>query len=295
MPLGSAKKRILLVAGALGLLFAVALLLWPGPDLTIDVMDVGDGDAVLLRTGWTEVLVDAGPDRSVMAGLGESMPLFDRRIEAVILTHPHADHVTGLVHVLRRYRVDRIYYTAPGETPEWQATVAAAEASGVPMELIASGAELRMSQVRLGVIWPPPNFGSAHGDENDYSAVVRVGSPEDKTSDWALLTGDATPAVEAELVGRGLLRPAALLKVAHHGSRFSTTASFLKAVAPSAAVISTGTKFKNHPAWSVLERLRRSGTDVARTDLDGHVRYEFNRTTFSRVPAWRSTWPPIIP
>lgn len=266
----------------------------PAPHLVADVLDVGDGDAVLLRSGSVEVLVDAGPDRAVLGGLGECMPLFDRYIEAVILTHPHADHVAGLIHVLRRYRVGEVLVTEPGDGELWSAVEAALDKVGVPIRILRSGTTISLPRADLAVLWPPPGFRSSANDPNDYSAVIRAGPSGSKDSTWVMLTGDATPAVEAALLDSGLSGPTDVLKVAHHGSRFSTTAGFVGAVRPRLAVVSTGDRFANHPAWVVLERLRRAGAEIYRTDLDGHLRFSFSGSGPRAITGLLAVWPPIL-
>lgn len=296
---GPRLSRAWAVAVCVALIFLAWTFLRPSAELVIDVLDVGQGDAVLLRHGREEILVDGGPDASVLTGLGESLPLLDRRVETVVITHPHSDHFVGVVHVLRRYRVERIFYTVAADTAEWRLLVAAAAERGVPMEKLAAGWDATLGDNRLEALWPPPDFTSPEDDSNDFSAVLAVASVRAENSESAshgaragageraraLLMGDATAMVEDSLLAAGAVPRAEFLKVAHHGSRFSSSVAFLKAAAPEVAVVSVGKNSFGHPAWAALERLRRVvpvAAHVLRTDRGGHVRVTW-RNSFPRV------------
>jgi competence protein ComEC len=221
------------------------------------------------------------------------MPVFDGRIEAVVLTHSHADHVTGLIYVLKRYRVGQVYYTDSGHGAVWEEVRRVAGESGVKMTRLPAGQVIALPGAEVRALWPPFGFESGRDDANDYSAVLAVGPRDAPDQVWALLTGDATPLIEGRLLSQ--LGPVQLLKVAHHGSRFSTTAAFVNRVRPVWAVVSTGSRFKNHPAWIVVERLRLSGAELWRTDRDGHVRFRFYADDFKASDGWLAAWPPVLP
>jgi competence protein ComEC len=281
---------LLAAAAALSLTW---LVFRPAPALVTDFLDVGMGDSILMRVGREELLVDGGPDASVLSGLGESLPLLDRRIETVVVTHPHADHVTGLIYVLRRYEVGRLYYAAGSDTPEWRDLVRTAGERGVPMTKLAAGDEFRLGGETFDVLWPPVGYAPPKDDPNMYSAVIAAHREDGEAADL-LLVGDATPEVEAALLEAGTVPPATVLKVAHHGSRFSSTAAFLVAARPKLAVIEVGKNSMGLPTWAAIARLAKAGAEVLRTDRDGHVRVTFDEAGDYHVTrGWFAAWPPV--
>ncbi|HEX8903756.1 MAG TPA: DNA internalization-related competence protein ComEC/Rec2, partial [Longimicrobiaceae bacterium] len=263
-----------LAAGAAFLLLPLAAA--PARGLEIAVLDVGQGDAIALRTpGDRWVLVDAGPwDEDFDAGARRVLPYLRahgaRRLEAMVLTHPHVDHIGGAAAVMRGMHVERLI--EPGlafGTPVYLHTLAEAESTHVRWAAARQDRTLRIDGVELTFLWPTADVLDAPADANDISAVVRLRYG----SFTMLLTGDAPDFVEHALVTRyGEALRAAVLKAGHHGSRTASSEEFLEAVHPALAVISCGRRNKyGHPAPETVERLREDGIEVARTDLDGTV------------------------
>ena len=238
------------------------------------MLDVGQGDAILLesRTG-RRVLVDGGPDpERLLLELDERVPPWDRHVDILVLTHPHEDHVAGLVRVLERYRVGRVFEPGmQGTSPGWEAwdTFLLAHPD-VQRETLAAGGRIDVAEFRLDVIWPesgtvPREPGSTGRAINDTS-IVLLGMAAGRTF---LLTGDAEEDVDPALIARGLPH-LDVLKVAHHGSATATSGALLAATTPTLALISVGADNDyGHPAPSALERLRAAGAQVHRTDLEG--------------------------
>ncbi|HEU4452277.1 MAG TPA: ComEC/Rec2 family competence protein, partial [Longimicrobium sp.] len=245
-------------------------------ELEIAFLDVGQGDAVALRTPagrW--VLVDAGPaDDRFDAGERRVLPYLRargaRRVEALVLTHPHLDHLGGAPAVMRALPVGRLVEPGlPFGTPGYRETLDAAAERGTEWAAARRERVLRIDGVELLFLWPEADVLDASADPNDISAVVqlRYGGFS------ALLTGDAPAAVEERLVARhgGALR-SAVLKAGHHGSRTSSSEALLEAVRPELAVVSSGARNEyGHPSPEVVERLERRGAEVARTDREGTV------------------------
>jgi competence protein ComEC len=243
----------------------------------ITVLDVGQGDAILLetRTG-ARMLVDGGPDPNrVLVALDERIPPWDRRLDVVVLTHPHEDHVAGLARILERYAVGRVYEPGMrGPGPGWAAWSAVLR-DGPPHGLLATGARLRLGEVSMEVLWPDP--GTVPADPPDTGtavnnvSVVLLGEANGRRF---LLAGDVEDGIDPALLERGLPR-VDLLKVAHHGSRTATTQAFVDAVRPRVAVASAGAgNTYGHPAPATLARLRAAGARTLRTDQDGSVTIE---------------------
>ena len=242
-------------------LAAAAALLWAGalasPDgkLHVTFLDVGQGDATLIVTpSGRQVLVDGGPDRAVVHGLGARLPFYDRSLDAVALTHPHGDHLNGLLEVLDRYDVDLFLHRSAeyptAEYARWEQALAQRDGRSAVLEAQRGHRIALGDGVVLEVLHPGPV--TVEGETNNNSLVLRLSYREVVF----LLTGDVEAPVEAAMLTRGAPLDATVLKVGHHGSDSSTTAPFLDAVSPSLAVISVGADNRfGHPDAAVLARL----------------------------------------
>jgi len=253
---------------------------------TISILDVGQGDAILVEgSRGGRLLIDGGPDPDrLLVELDGRIPPWDRRIDAVVLTHPHEDHVAGLALLLERYRVTRVFEPGMrGPGPGYAAWLRDLARPGAPVRLgLAAGDRLKVDEIDLRVLWPirgqvpatPPDGGTGI---NNVSVVFlgQIGSRR------VLLMGDVEDGIDPSLIAKGLPH-VDLLKVAHHGSRTATTQAFVDATRPSVAVASAGAGNPyGHPAKETLDRLAASGARVLRTDRDGAVvaRFEAGRMT----------------
>lgn len=246
---------------------------------TIDVLDIGQGDAILVSSGRTQLLIDAGPDRSILSELGRTMPMFDRTIELAVLSHPHADHLDGFIPTLERYRIERLISSGDvATTSQFERLVRMLAEAKTEQVIVGKGDVIDFpGGIKFDVLWPVAGWES--DDPNERSVMLRMNSPDHDERAVALFTGDATARIEGELVKSGDDLGAELLKVGHHGSKYSSTAPFLRAVAPRFAAISLSSKNKfGHPGWSTLARLTAVRTAVARTDQVGGIRYVLRRT-----------------
>ena len=252
----------------------------------VSILDVGQGDAVLVEgSRGGRLLVDGGPDPDrLLVVLDRRIPPWDRRIDAVILTHPHEDHVAGLAILLSRYRVGRVFepgMIGPGPGyAAWQRTLSAAGSAA--RAVLAAGDHLSVDEIALRVLWPiagrvpttPPDGGTGINNVS----IVLLGQVGDRRF---LLMGDVEEAIDPSLLTEGL--PSVdLLKVAHHGSKTATTQAFVDAVRPAVAVASAGTGNPyGHPAKATLERLADAGARVLRTDRDGSVVVRFEQAAMT--------------
>lgn len=245
---------------------------WPTQrDFEISVLDIGQGDAILLEAPTGQViLVDGGPDKKVLRRLGEELPFWERRIDLVVLSHPHEDHFAGLHEVLNRYEVGAVMITGVEALGQgYQQLLSNIETKHIPLLLIEEPQEVSFGDVRLHILYPDHSFkGKRISNLNNSSIVIKI---QYKEIDM-LLTGDAEQEEEAELVETGVDLRAEILKVGHHGSETSSTEAFLKAVQPEVAVISSGVGNKyGHPSPRTLRRLERLGIPVRRTDTEGTI------------------------
>jgi competence protein ComEC len=271
-------------------LLVAALSIWPWlrpteTMLRVTFLDVGQGDAALIELPeGPRLLVDGGPGGSRRFDVGERVLapfLWNRplaRLDAVALTHWDADHSGGLAAVLTNFRVGEFWESGrpPGGAPE---TVAALLRSRAPRRVLTAGQRLWLGRALITVLGPGPD---PPPTPNDASLVLRL--------DWRgvslLLAGDLGQRGEALLLERTGPVGTFALKVAHHGSRFSSTAPFLERARPRLAVISVGARNPfRHPSPEVLARLDAAGARVYRTDRDGAVVLETDGRVL-RVTAW---------
>jgi competence protein ComEC len=243
--------------------------------MQIDFFDVGQGDAILVTTyQGNQVLIDGGPGNSVLTELGKEMPLLDRQIEMVILTHPHLDHMEGLIQVLRRYNVQKIVLpnVAPGSDTheEFLAEVVQETAQVIYAQ---QGQRIWLDNATVFDILHPRSASEwrpgTKDDLNDASVVGRLIFGQTSL----MLTGDAGKNIESELVGQFNL-DSDLLKVGHHGSKYSTSQEFLHAVSPYYAVVQVGEDNRyGHPAQETLDILKSNNIPVLRNDLHGTISF----------------------
>ena len=282
---GGQRTSVAARVATTGLVIAIAVtgavvITRPTGSARITVLDVGQGDAILVEgSRGGRLLIDGGPDPDrLLVELDRRIPPWDRRLDAVILSHPHEDHVAGLALLLDRYRVGRVFEPGMrGPGPGYAAWLDRLARPGAPTRLsIAAGDRLTVDEISMQVLWPirgqvpdePPDTGTGINNVS----VVLLGVIGQRRF---LLTGDVEQDVDPSLLTEGLPR-VDLLKIAHHGSRTATTEAFVAAVRPRVAVASAGTDNPyGHPAPRTLERLAEAGARVYRTDEDGSVTVTF--------------------
>ncbi len=246
-------------------LLAAAVLIWiaafsaPNDKLKVVFLDVGQGDSIFISApGGQQILIDGGPDpMGAVRALGERMPFWDRSLDLVVLTHPHEDHVNGLLEVLRRYKVDRVLerhveYDSPAYAA-WQRLIAQEGASIVQAQ---QGQIVALKGgVTIEVLWPQERLlKSTDSDANNSSVVLRLTYGDISF----LLTGDIHERAERLIRSSGQNLDSTVLKVAHQGSKTSSSSEFLEAVEPVAAVILVGEDNRfGHPHKEAVDILLR--------------------------------------
>ncbi len=285
------------------LLLAVILFVPQRQYSRIDFLDVGQGDGICLTVGdGVHLFIDGGSSSESGVGEYELEPFLTyhavRHVDVWILTHGDADHYSGLLELLESgYRIDRLVLAAAmPHDAAWEELTVAAETNGTEVLYAAAGDEIVLSDATMTCLYPaaedgdiaetntesgsfadatagdevPSTGGSASTDTNEFSQVWEFS----KDGLSVLFTGDIGEDEERLLIERGLLSDEVVLKVAHHGSRYSSCADFLAAVSPEYAVISCGkNNVYGHPAQETLERLTEAGCEILQTPESGQITF----------------------
>lgn len=251
--------------------------------LLLSILDVGQGDAIFIEApDGGQVLIDGGPDNTVLARLGEIMPFWDRAIDAVILTHPHADHLDGLVAVLDRYQVGVVVESGVNHSiAEYELWRRKVKERGIGRIVAVRGGVLHLGGgVRIDILAPDrPYDAESVRNIHEAAVVLRITF----ANSTALLMADAEAPRERELLASGIDIRSEVLKVGHHGSKTSTLEVFLRAVHPRLSAISVGARNRyGHPTQEVLDRLEAAGVRTFRTDRDGTITFASDGRNFSR-------------
>jgi competence protein ComEC len=263
-----------------GFLFALNIFCWKevfvlasNNDLKVVYFDVGQGDSVFIETPQRhQVLIDGGPTPVVLSKLAKEMPFWDRTIDLVILSHPEKDHMAGLLDVLQRYKADYILWSgvvrSSSEYQKWIEVLEKQKKMGTKIIIAESNQRIAVGESFIDILHPFDNLvGNDSKDSNDTSVVFDLTFYENSF----LFVGDISSSLEKKLVNSGINLTSNVLKVAHHGSKYSTSDIFLENVKPEVAIISVGENSYGHPTPEVLQRLDDFEVKTLRTDQIGDI------------------------
>jgi len=270
------KKRLLGVIIFFSLAVVVSgFFLWLAANKTLNLeigfLDVGQGDAILIKSPFGQnILIDGGPDGTILKRLGDNLSWWERTIDLMILTHPHDDHVAGLNEVIKRYDVQKIIYTGVKYSSptydRWQELV---KDYKIPIAIVD-----RMQTINLGescyleILYPRQAIYNQSVDNlNNSSIVSRLTCDGIKI----LLMGDAEREEEKELIKSETDLSAEIIKIGHHGSDTATSDEFLEKVKPEIAILEVGKNDFGLPSLRVLKKLERQQIKIYRTDKDGTI------------------------
>lgn len=245
----------------------------PHSDLRVSFLDVGQGDSIFVRTPDDYfILIDGGPSMSVLEDIAQVMPRYNRTIDLVVLTHPHADHVNGLVEVLKRYDVRRLMLVG---TPSWNPYYQKLLELDAKIVYAKADQDFKIgSYLYVDVVWPKHSMvGKKIENVNNASISMRLIEP----GATYMLTGDAEIEQEHEIIKYGFDLSADVFKAGHHGSKTASSDEFLDEVKPEVVVIQSGKDNKfGHPHKESLQKYMESAIEVRRNDLEGRVDFIFS-------------------
>ncbi len=254
-------------------------------ELTIHFIDVGDGDAILVQTPQQDnVLIDTG---NLLNGPDLLNYLREQgvdRLDSLVITHPHLDHIGGVFLILSMLESDKVYDNGHSlgssiETDDILRQYLQQVRKHKNYEILSASDSFRVGEVSFKVLSPREEVLSS-SDFNTNSLVIMM---QYKTF-RALLMGDATLLTEKNLLGQGLDLRASLLKVGHHGSNDASGNEFLKAILPVTAIVSVdANNMHGYPSDATLQRLQAQGIEVYRTDLQGNIVVRVDETGSSRI------------
>lgn len=272
---GKVKRYWLPILTLLLLLFLMFLIWvdWQNNhrSFTFAMLNVGQGDALFIESpDGTQILIDGGPNKKIIGELAKVMPIFDRSIDAIIITNPDQDHIGGLSDVLELYKIGKVF-----EPGTWSDSKTYANLENeiknkeIPNLLVRKGMTLDLGDgAKIEILFPDQDV--TNWSTNDGSVVARVVFNETEI----MLTGDTTIKTEKIILESTLLKDlkSDVLKISHHGANTSTSNLFLDDVLPKYAFISVGSENKyGHPKQEVLNDLENRGIKIFRTDQNGTI------------------------
>lgn len=241
--------------------------------LEVTFFDVGQGDAILVETPERHlILIDGGPDDTILEKMGQILPFWRQHIDLVILTHPHADHLYGLIQILDRYQVDYILWSGveclDSICQLWKDELAEDDSEII---IAQAGQRIRSASMVLDVLYPLTSYYRYLPDDHNEVSIVTKLSYGNHTF---LFTGDITDKGEKEMIlawDDYLLSN--IMKVAHHGSISSSQEEFLDTVRPEIAIIQVGVDNQyGHPAQETIDKLINRSIIIHRTDENGDIK-----------------------
>lgn len=270
------RKIILIFSATIFLLFSLFIAQnysFSDSKLHIVFCNVGQGDGIFIKTPeGMDIIVDGGPDASILSCLSNHMPFWDRTIELILLTHPHLDHLNGFLDVLPRYNVlSFMTEELENNTAAFKALKELFQSQHVPLHYLSAGSSSQTSkEVRIAIVGPNKTFlektspNGKIGESREFASLETLISYGSFT---ILLTGDS----QASELNEARIGALSVLQVPHHGSKTGLDLEFLQKVHPKLAVISVGKNNYGHPSAQTLDLLKSRGIPVLRTDEHGDV------------------------
>jgi len=271
------KKKAALIVLAVILLIIIVQIFYSADNLKVNFINVGEGDSILIEApNKINILIDGGgtPQSDFDVGSKIVVPYLRRKgineIDLLVLTHPHLDHLEGLLPVLMEFKVDMVLDSGlPCDSSEYKEFISLILKKGIPYHKAKAGDNFIFSN-NLEIFLLNPLYDSDFYEESDFNNASIVVKLFYKNADF-LFTGDIEETAEKKLLVWQNILQSDILKVGHHGSTSSTNLQFLDKVNPSIAVITVGKNHFGHPSQKTIERLEDKNIQIYRTDEDGTI------------------------
>jgi len=287
------KKIFKIIYVSLILLIIISIIFFwqyynPKNNLEVTFLDIGQGDATLIKTPFNQnILIDVGADFKIIQELSKNIAWWDKTIDLIIISHPHDDHIGGIIDVLRRYNIGQIIYTGVlYDAPVYLEFLELAQAKNIDLIIANKPQTITLGDnCKIDILYPFESYQNKQVNNLNNSSVV---SKLDCANKKFLFSGDAELETEEELVNYLTPNPspskgegrtpidlqADVFKASHHGSDTSNSQEFLEQILPKIVVISVGQDNNfGHPSRRSLKRFERIGASIYRTDLDGAVKF----------------------
>lgn len=239
--------------------------------LTVAFLDVGQGDAIFIEApNGNQILIDGGPSKKVLSELSKVVPFYDRSIDALILTHPHQDHIGGLIEVFKRYDIDYAFGSGSpypsAEYKEWKDLVSGGEARNIT---VSRGMKIKIGEnLWLEFLLPKADKNCGDDDIHDCMVVSKL----TYSNVCFMFTGDMERNLEFNILKDDI--DCDVLKIGHHGSKTSTSDALLAAVSPAFTIIQSGKDNRyGHPHEIILNKLQATGVSILRNDQIGIIKF----------------------
>ena len=273
------KTRDLILFSFFSLMVAFFIFLFSFFDERTKIVfcNVGQGDGAYIRIkNKIDVMIDAGPDKSILSCLGKYMPFWDREIELAFLSHPNNDHYNGYFFIADRYKIDKFITVNTYDlivSKTYKKLLKKISDKNIPLLFGVSEDKISVAGDDFTIYWPPKEFNSAN--DNDFSSVIAFRCRgASRPAQTILFTGDASPFVLGRL-SHGAIGKIDILKVPHHGSKNGLIKKFLDLADPLVAVISVGKNNSyGHPHQKILDMLKAKNVKIRRTDVEGDIMYQ---------------------
>jgi competence protein ComEC len=242
-------------------------------DLEVVFFDVGQGDSILIKKGSDQILIDGGSSSQIiLEKIGKKIPFWDRKIELMIATHPDHDHIGGLLGVMKNYKVEKIIDNSrENESEAFRKYLELINEKNIERLRGESGMNIKIGKANFEIFYPQAILENNSKDSNADSILGKLKYGKSAF----LLTGDFPTKKEEVLFEGNFDISADILKIPHHGSKYSTSDEFLEKINPKEAIISVGDKNRyGHPSIEVLERLKNKKIEILRTDQMGDIAYK---------------------